>query len=55
MPVLVVDSVNEKPSANPPGAATSLPPAPEFEVRRSGRARVFSIRPRHSHPAFPFS
>jgi len=32
MPVLVVDSVNEKPSANPPGAATSLPPAPEFEV-----------------------
>ena len=33
MPVIVVDSVNEKPTDNPPGAATSLPPTPtEFEV-----------------------
>ncbi len=34
MPVLVVDSANEKPSANPPAVATALPPPPlaEFEV-----------------------
>jgi len=34
MPVLVVDRVNEKPTANPPGVTTSLPtpPPPEFEV-----------------------
>jgi len=33
-PVIVVDSVNQKPSANPPGVITSLPPPPpaEFEV-----------------------
>jgi uncharacterized protein (TIGR03435 family) len=34
-PVLVVDSVNEKPSENPPGLAEALPPIPlptEFEV-----------------------
>jgi uncharacterized protein (TIGR03435 family) len=33
-PVIVVDSVNQKPSANPPGVTTSLPPRPpaEFEV-----------------------
>jgi hypothetical protein len=34
IPVLVVDSVNQKPTANSPGVMTSLPPspAPEFEV-----------------------
>lgn len=34
MPVLVVDSVNEKPIANPPEVTTALPPPPppEFEV-----------------------
>jgi uncharacterized protein (TIGR03435 family) len=33
MPVIVVDSVNRKPTANPPGVATALPPPPaEFEV-----------------------
>jgi len=34
MPVIIVDSVNQKPSANPPGVTTSLPPLPpaEFEV-----------------------
>ena len=34
VPVLVVDSVNEKPSPNPPGVTASLPvlPPPEFEV-----------------------
>ena len=34
MPVIVVDSVNEKPTANPPGVTTALPPPPpaEFEV-----------------------
>src|ERR1051325_980896 len=33
-PVVVVDSVNRTPTANPPGIATSLPPGPppEFEV-----------------------
>jgi len=33
-PVILVDSVNEKPTPNPPGVTTSLPPAPpaEFEV-----------------------
>ena len=34
-PVIVVDSVNEKPSDNPPGLAEALPPIPiptEFEV-----------------------
>jgi len=33
-PVLVVDSVNQTPSANPPGVTTSLPPTPpsEFDV-----------------------
>jgi uncharacterized protein (TIGR03435 family) len=34
-PVIVVDSVNEKPTANPPGLAEALPPVPaptEFEV-----------------------
>ena len=34
-PVIVVDSVNQKPSANPPGLAEALPPTPvptEFEV-----------------------
>jgi uncharacterized protein (TIGR03435 family) len=33
-PVVVVDSVNEKPTANPPDVATALPPGPplEFEV-----------------------
>jgi uncharacterized protein (TIGR03435 family) len=33
-PVLVVESVNEQPSANPPGVAASLPPLPppQFEV-----------------------
>src|SRR5262249_8573155 len=33
-PVIVVDSVNRTPSANPSGVATSLPPGspPEFEV-----------------------
>jgi uncharacterized protein (TIGR03435 family) len=34
-PVIVVDSVNEKPSENPPGLAEALPPIPvptEFEV-----------------------
>jgi uncharacterized protein (TIGR03435 family) len=33
-PVIVVDSVNQKPANNPPGVTTSLPPAapPEFEV-----------------------
>jgi uncharacterized protein (TIGR03435 family) len=33
-PVIVVDSVNQKPSDNPPGVSTTLPPAapPEFEV-----------------------
>jgi uncharacterized protein (TIGR03435 family) len=33
-PVIVVDSVNEAPTGNPSGVATSLPPAPppEFEV-----------------------
>jgi uncharacterized protein (TIGR03435 family) len=34
VPVLVVESVNEKPTENPPGVAASLPPPPpaEFEV-----------------------
>jgi uncharacterized protein (TIGR03435 family) len=34
MPALVVDSANEKPSANPPEVKTALPPppSPEFEV-----------------------
>ena len=34
MPVIVVDSVNDKPTDNPPGVSTSLPPPPpaEFEV-----------------------
>jgi uncharacterized protein (TIGR03435 family) len=33
VPVIVVDSVNQKPTGNPPGAAAELPPAPtEFEV-----------------------
>jgi uncharacterized protein (TIGR03435 family) len=34
MPVIVVDSVNQKPTDNPPGVTKSLPPAPptEFEV-----------------------
>jgi uncharacterized protein (TIGR03435 family) len=34
MPVLVVDRVNQTPSANPAGVSTALPPAaaPEFEV-----------------------
>ena len=34
MPVIVVDSVNQKPTDNPPGATTALPPPPpaEFEV-----------------------
>ena len=27
-PVLVVDSANQKPSANPPGLAEALPPIP---------------------------
>jgi uncharacterized protein (TIGR03435 family) len=33
-PVLIVDSVNQKPSANPPGVTTALPPSvpTEFEV-----------------------
>jgi uncharacterized protein (TIGR03435 family) len=33
-PVVVVDSVNQKPTGNPPGVTTSLPPAPpaEFDV-----------------------
>ena len=33
-PVIVVDSVNQKPTDNPPGIATKLPPTPpaEFEV-----------------------
>jgi len=33
-PVIVVDSVNQKPTDNPPGITTSLPPVapPEFEV-----------------------
>ena len=33
-PVIVVDSVNQKPTDNPPGVTTSLPPVapPEFEV-----------------------
>jgi uncharacterized protein (TIGR03435 family) len=33
-PVIVVDSVNQKPTDNPPGVITSLPPAPpaEFDV-----------------------
>jgi len=33
-PVLIVDSVNQKPTDNPPGVAQSLPPTPpaEFEV-----------------------
>jgi uncharacterized protein (TIGR03435 family) len=34
MPVTVVDSVNQKPTENPPGVTTNLPPPPpaEFEV-----------------------
>lgn len=34
VPVIVVDSVNQKPTDNPPGVTTSLPPPPpaEFEV-----------------------
>lgn len=34
LPVLIVESVNEKPTANPPGVTTALPPPPpaEFEV-----------------------
>ena len=33
MPVVIVDRVNEKPTANPPGVAQILPPrAAEFEV-----------------------
>jgi uncharacterized protein (TIGR03435 family) len=34
MPVIVVDSANQKPTDNPPGVITKLPPAPpaEFEV-----------------------
>jgi uncharacterized protein (TIGR03435 family) len=34
MPVLIVDSANQKPSANPPGVTTALPPAPppKFEM-----------------------
>jgi uncharacterized protein (TIGR03435 family) len=34
IPVIVVDSVNQKPTANPPGVTASLPPPPpaEFEV-----------------------
>jgi uncharacterized protein (TIGR03435 family) len=34
MPVILVDSVNEKPTDNPPGVTASLPPPPpaEFEV-----------------------
>ena len=33
MPILVVDSVNEKPTDNPPGIKQTLPPLPaEFEV-----------------------
>ncbi len=33
-PVIIVDSVNQKPTPNPPGLTTSLPPAPpaEFDV-----------------------
>lgn len=33
-PVIVVDSVNQKPTGNPPGVTTAVPPAPpaEFEV-----------------------
>src|SRR5579863_411454 len=33
-PVIIVDTVNQKPSANPPGVTTALPPPipPEFEV-----------------------
>jgi uncharacterized protein (TIGR03435 family) len=38
-PVLVVESVNETPSANPPGVATALPPLPPLEFE------VASIRP----------
>jgi uncharacterized protein (TIGR03435 family) len=38
MPVIVVDSVNRKPTDNPPGVSTSLPPPPpaEFEVAGIG-------------------
>jgi len=45
LPVIVVDSVNQKPTDNPPGVTTSLPPPPpaEFEVA--------SIRP--SAPGAP--
>ena len=53
-PVIVVDSVNEKPSANPPGVAEALPaiPAPtEFEVASvkpsdpGGRGGRFQMQP----------
>jgi uncharacterized protein (TIGR03435 family) len=53
-PVIVVDSVNQKPSANPPGVAEALPaiPAPtEFEVASvkpsdpGGRGGRFQMQP----------
>src|SRR4029077_564602 len=49
-PVLVVESLNEQPSANPPGIATSLPPlpSPEFEVAslRPCEGGTMSLAPR---------
>jgi uncharacterized protein (TIGR03435 family) len=56
-PVIVVESVNEKPSANPPGVAEALPPTPlptEFEVAsvkpsapagRGGRLGSYRMHP----------
>jgi len=53
-PVIVVDSVNEKPSANPPGVAEALPVTPpptEFEVASvkpsdpGGRGGRFQMQP----------
>ena len=43
MPVIVVDSVNEKPSGNPPNVAEILhitPPPTEFDVADTRRRRI---------------
>jgi uncharacterized protein (TIGR03435 family) len=53
-PVIVVDNVNEQPSANPPGTAEALPALPaltEFEVASVKPAA--SIQPRRSYRMQP--
>ncbi len=44
MPVIVIDVVDEKPSANPPGVSASLPPAPRAQFEAA------TIKP--TNPAF---